>query len=215
MRDTVGMVGHLDGGLPAHAELTLIDGMLRVAFKLLGQPLGRHARLAVTNDLDIPFHDPYLQTAAGRAEGADAWSQDRLTRYELFIRDEANQLVFRVAATRECSARAGRSRDLDEFATIHVDSSLVVADQTVLRCLFLLVTVDAEAHSVVYDPFGDCHLGYVSVTGSTLDSGADVWRVIEAHMSLVCPSIDTLPGRFLVSLVVGRERLNRRDSRWQ
>ena len=65
--DAVGMVQHLQPRLAAGTELSLIDGMLRIAFELFRQAHLDQALLAVTHDFGFALHHAHQQTAAGGA----------------------------------------------------------------------------------------------------------------------------------------------------
>ncbi len=64
MGDAVGMVKHLQPGLAAGTELSLVDGMLRIAFELFRQAHLDQALLAVTHDFGFALHHPHQQAAA-------------------------------------------------------------------------------------------------------------------------------------------------------
>src|SRR6185503_20575248 len=110
------MVSDLDRRLAAGAESAAIHRMVRCAFQLLGRGNTDDARLAVANDVRVRVHDPDRQSAASLAQRADARLPDGDARNDVFVRDEADQLVLGIAATREGGAGAGDGRELDEGA---------------------------------------------------------------------------------------------------
>jgi hypothetical protein len=72
------------------------------------------------------------------------------------------------------------------------------------------VTIDAKAHRLVDDAFGDRHLREISMTRSALHACADVRRVIEPHVRLFDESVYRLPGQLFAALRVVAQRLNPR-----
>src|ERR1700734_2248911 len=72
------------------------------------------------------------------------------------------------------------------------------------------MTVDAKTHVEIYFAFGCGLFGHVAVAGGTVDSGADVRRVIEAHMRRVTVAVDAHPGNFFAAGFVGGDFLDLR-----
>ena len=93
--------------------------MCRVAFEFLSEADLHEARLPVANDLGIAFRDSNQHSAAGRTKGTDAGFPLRDAGDQVFLRHEANELIFRIAAARERGAGAGDRRELDEVAPFH------------------------------------------------------------------------------------------------
>src|SRR5687767_1137496 len=85
---------------------------------------------------------------------------------------------------------------------------LVVTGQAVIRSVALLMTLNTKAHGVIDHALSDCHLGNVPMAGGTLYLSPNVWRMVKSDMSFLRPSIHTLPGNLLASLLVGGEFLN-------
>ena len=63
MRDAIGMIKHLQPRLAPRAELSLVDGMPRIAFEFFGQAHLDQALLAVTHHFCFALHNPHQQTA--------------------------------------------------------------------------------------------------------------------------------------------------------
>src|SRR6185436_12775881 len=70
---------------------------------------------------------------------------------------------------------------------------LVVARQTIVRRLFLPMTVHAEPHAVVDGTLGDRLVRHVAVARRAGDAGPDVRRVVEAHMRFAREAVHALP----------------------
>src|SRR6185436_8975381 len=119
LADAIGVIGDLNRGLPARAELALADRIFRVAFELLREPHANHAGLAVSEHFRIAFHDARDHAAAGVAERADARLPRRDAGNQIVFRDEADDLVFGAAARRQRGAGAGNRGELDEVAAVH------------------------------------------------------------------------------------------------
>ncbi len=49
-----------------------------------------------------------------------------------------------------------------------------MAGQAIVRCAFLLMTIDAEAHRVIDDPLGYRHLREIAVASDAVDTGVNV-----------------------------------------
>src|SRR5688500_3669945 len=117
--EAIGVIGDLDGSLPARAQLALADRILWIAFQLLRQSHANDAGLAVAEDFRVAFHHARDHTAAGAAQRTNARFPRRHARDEIVFRDEADDLVFGIAARRERGAGAGNRGQLDEVAAIH------------------------------------------------------------------------------------------------
>ena len=152
-----------------------------IAFQLLGKAHSDHAGLTIPDDLGVTIHHPDVQAAPCRTQRADARLPHRHARYELFVGNEANQLVFRAAATRERRGRARNCRDLDEVATVH-NTRLKVTREAVVRRLPLPMAVDAETHGVIDQTLGDGPSRDIPVTRRALDAGTQVRRMVEADV---------------------------------
>ena len=84
----------------------------------------------------------------------------------------------------------------------------IVASEAVVRSPLLLMTRDAKAHRVLYRFPGHCHLRDIAVTRCTLDTCANVRRMIETHMCFFEKSVNTLPGQFFMAFRIIAQRLN-------
>ena len=92
------MIGHLKASLAARAELALIDGMVRIALQLFRQPHPEQAELAVSDHFGVALHHPDSETACGRTQRADAGLPGGDAGDQIFVREEANQLLFGFSA---------------------------------------------------------------------------------------------------------------------
>lgn len=119
VREAVRMIGHLDRGLAARAQLALADRILGIAFELLGQAHADHAGLAVAENLRIAFHDSRDHAAAGVAQRADAGFPGGNAGHQILFRNEANDLVFGITARGERGSGAGNGGELDEISAVH------------------------------------------------------------------------------------------------
>lgn len=57
-----------------------------------------------------------------------------------------------------------------------------MTSQTIVRCAFLLVTVNAEAHRVVHNALRHRHLRNVAMAGGAFNVSSNVGGVIETNM---------------------------------
>src|SRR5467141_2952912 len=71
--------------------------------------------------------------------------------------------------------------------------ALVVACPTIVRRLFLSVTVHTKPHVVIDDALGHSLVGQVAVTRRARDARPHVRRVIEAHVRLAREAVHALP----------------------
>src|SRR5206468_2556858 len=111
-----------DCSLSARAEFSPVYWMSGIAFELLGKTHLRHTKLIVPDDLRFAFHDPHNQAATRRAKRTHRRLPDRNARCHSVFRDEADQTIFRIAATCERHAAAGERCGFDEPAPIHISS---------------------------------------------------------------------------------------------
>ena len=72
------------------------------------------------------------------------------------------------------------------------------------------MTIDAKAHRVVDDAFGDSHLREISMTRCALHACADMRRVIEPHVRLFDEPVYRLPRYLFAALRIVAQRLNPR-----
>src|SRR5439155_5738829 len=91
-----------------------------------------------------------------------------------------------VPVTAESFMNARRSMAL-------MSRSSKVTRQTIVGCVLALMTIDAKAHAQIDNALGDRLPADVAVTGRALDAGADVGRVVEAHVRLGRVAVDALP----------------------
>ena len=77
-----------------------------------------------------------------------------------------------------------------------------MTDETVVRCLFRLVTLDAKAHRVIDNSFGHGHGCDVAMACGAVDLGANVRRMVETNVRLVEKPVNTLPGQILSSFCI-------------
>src|SRR5207253_4286619 len=119
LRDAIGVIRDLDRRLPARAQSAAADGILRQPFDLLRDVRADDAALAVSNGLDVGVHHARVDGASGAAHRADARLPCRDPGNDVFLGNEADQLMLRVAAARERRARTGDRRQLDEIASVH------------------------------------------------------------------------------------------------
>jgi hypothetical protein len=73
------------------------------------------------------------------------------------------------------------------------NSLLIVTGHAVVRCLLLLVALDAKTHRVIDNFLRHGHVGNIAMTGGTLDFGANMGGMIELNVRLLDPSVDALP----------------------
>jgi hypothetical protein len=119
LRDAIRMVGHLDRRLAARAEPPVIDGMVGAPLELLGRVDLHDPGLPVAHDVLVGVHHANREPAPGWTQRADPGFPRRDARIDIFVRHEADELVFRAAATDERSARAGDCGELDEISAVH------------------------------------------------------------------------------------------------
>jgi hypothetical protein len=62
--NAIGMIRHLDGGLPAHAQFAMADRMCGIAFELLRQAHFDQAGLTIADDFGFALHDSNEYSAA-------------------------------------------------------------------------------------------------------------------------------------------------------
>ena len=115
----VGVVGDLHGRLTAYAQPALAEGVRRVTFELAHEPHARHTRLALAEHLGFAVHDPRRHAAAGRAQRAHARLPDRDARDQFLFGDEADDLVFGIAAPGQRRGGASDGGDLEEPSAVH------------------------------------------------------------------------------------------------
>ena len=72
-------------------------------------------------------------------------------------------------------------------------SLLIVTGHAVVRCLLLLVALDAKTHRVNDNFLRYSHVRNISMTRGTLDFGANMGGMIELNVRLLHPSVDALP----------------------
>src|SRR5204862_7345129 len=113
--DTVGMIRNLNSRLAARAELALTDGVVRVALQFFCQAHLNQAYLAVADHFRIAFHHSDHQAAARWTHRANARLPFGHAGRELFLGDEANELVLRVAAIVERCGGPSDGRDFNEI----------------------------------------------------------------------------------------------------
>ena len=58
----------------------------------------------------------------------------------------------------------------------------IMTSQTIVRCAFLLVTINAEAHRVVDNALRHRHLCNVAMAGGALNVSSNVRGVVETNM---------------------------------
>src|SRR5271163_70557 len=160
MGDTIGMVQHLQTRLATGTKLSLVDGMLRIAFELFGQAHFDQALLTTTHHLGFALHYADQQAASRGAYGADARLDGGDAGDQLFVGNEADQLLLRAATAIECGHHSRERRYFDEVASFH---RLVVTRLAIDRDLLLRVTVDAKTHIQIDFAFGRCLLGQIAV----------------------------------------------------
>src|SRR5204863_9409554 len=72
MREAIGVIGDLNGGLSARTEPPLIDRMSGIAFELLRDAHLHDAALAVARHLHVGFHHAHEQAATRLTRMTDA-----------------------------------------------------------------------------------------------------------------------------------------------
>src|ERR1700722_14393430 len=173
MGDTVGMIKHLQTGLTADAELSAIDGMLRVAFEFFREAHLDQALLAATHDFGFALHHPHQQAAACRAQGADARLPCRDAGNQLFFREDTDKLLLRAATAFERRHDAGESRDLYKVTPFHKSSpapyALVMASLAIDRDFLLCVAIDTKAHVQIHLAFGCGLLRHIAMAHGAID----------------------------------------------
>ena len=70
------------------------------------------------------------------------------------------------------------------------------------------MAIHTESHRMIHGALGHSHLTEIPMTGSALDLGTDVGRVIETDMGFLRPSINPLPRRLFEAIVVRRQQLD-------
>ena len=93
-----------------------------IALELLGETHLRHAPLIVADDLRLPFHDAHRQSTTSGAKRTNPRLPDGNARCHSVLGDEANQMVFRIAATGQREAAAGERCGFYELTAIHISS---------------------------------------------------------------------------------------------
>src|SRR6476660_242758 len=101
------MIRHLDSGLAAYAKFALADRVCGIAFEFFRETHFDEAGLTVADDFGFPLHDSNEYSTARRAQGADARFPGGDSRDDLFLGNEANDVIFRIAATCERCTGAG------------------------------------------------------------------------------------------------------------
>ena len=223
LREPIGVIGDLNGCLPARTQTAMVDRMIRLPFELLRGTDLHDALLAVADNVGLGFHHADREPAAGAAQRTHARLPLRHAGHELLVGNEANELVLGMAAARERRARAGDRGELDEIAAVHhreghkgysggivMLSNLVVTGQTIVRCVLLLVTVHAEAHGEIDIPLGHGLLRDAAVTRRAFHLCPEVRRVIEPHVRRVRVAIDALPRNVDAGLLIVRYLLDER-----
>ncbi len=113
------MVEHLQACLAAGAQLSLIDGILRIAFEFFRQAHLNQPLLTMTHDFCLALHNPHLQPAARGAKSAHARLQGGNAGDQLFLGNETDQLLIRRTTGFERCHHARESRYLDEVSPFH------------------------------------------------------------------------------------------------
>ena len=214
-----GMIGHLNCRLSASAEFALTDGVFGVSFQFPGESHLYESLIPVADDLGFTVHDANKHSASCRAERADARLPGGDAPVDHFFRDEADHLMFGVAATGQCCAGAGQCSDFQEVASVHlfkvpdVCGSSVQSEVTgdaVDRRLLLLVTCDTETHRVIDNAFCVSHTPDIAVAFGAGYRSCKMRSMIEADVRLIVPAIDALPGNFFSAIEICRDLLHRR-----
>ncbi len=91
--DAIGMVEHLQACLAAGAQLSLINGVLRIAFEFFRQAHLNQPLLTMTHDFCLALHNPHLQPAARGAKSAHAGLQGGNAGDQLFLGNETDELL--------------------------------------------------------------------------------------------------------------------------
>ena len=202
------MIGQLNRGLPARAQRTVIDWICRVAFQFFRGLDCHDAGLAVAHRLEVGVHDADVEAASRAAQRADARLPLGDTGHDVFVRHEADQLMLRVAAAVSAALVPVIAVSLMKSRRSIV---LEVTREAIVGRVLLPVAVHAEAHRVIHFPLGHRHLAQVAVAGCAVDAGANVRRVVEAHVRFVREAVDPLPRNLdallqypVTSLISGR-----------
>ena len=85
-----------------------------------------------------------------------------------------------------------------------------MTSQAVIRRPFLFMTLDAEAHRMIDDAFGDSHLLEIAMAIGTVDRRFDVRRVIESHVRLFHETVNPLPRHIFAAFPMIAKGLNAR-----
>ena len=117
--EAIGVIRHLHRRLAPYAQLALAERMFRVALELLHQSHAGDAGLPLPEHLGIAVHDARRDAASRGAQRADARFPDRDPGCDLLVRNEADDLVLRAAATGQRGTGAGDGSDLEESTAIH------------------------------------------------------------------------------------------------
>src|ERR1700722_12996870 len=181
--------------------------MLRVAFELLGQAHLDQALLAATHHLGFALHDAHQQAATRGAYGADARLDGGDAGDQLFVRYETNELLLCATTAFERGHRSRECRYFDEVASLH---RLVVTRLAINRDLLLHVAVDAKTHVQIDFSFGRCLLREVAVASGAVDPGADVRRMVEAHVRGLAVVVNAYPGYVFPARLIGSNLLDLR-----
>src|ERR1700676_2145575 len=113
------MIEHLKTGLSARTKLPQVDGMTRVSFQFFGQTHLHKALLAVVHYLGFTLHHPDQQAASRAAHRAEAGLTRRHPGNEIFVGDEADELVVRAAAGIERGHDARERGYFYKVTTLH------------------------------------------------------------------------------------------------
>ena len=213
LRDAIGVIGHLNRRLTARAQAAAIDRVVRVSFQLLRSQDLHDAGLAVANDVGVGVHHAHGQPAPGRTQRADTRLPHGLPRHDVFVRNEANELMIRIAAAGEGGGGAGDGGELDEGSAVHQSPARSdTSDSRPAPC--------ARCGSSRRSPCPDrrCAAATVpscdgAVARRALDLGADVRRVIEADVRLRRVVEHALPDEVLAAVAHRRDLLDARPIR--
>src|SRR5262245_49126590 len=104
MADPIRVIRDFHGCLASRAELALTDGMLWITFQFFRETHFGDAQLPLAYHLGVTLHNSHCETAARRAEGADAWFPNRDARDELIFWNKSYEVIFGISATGERGA---------------------------------------------------------------------------------------------------------------
>ena len=122
MAHAVRVICDFNGRLTPSAELALADWVLGITLQLFCEAHFGYAQLAIANYFGISFHQSHRQTAAGRAERANAGFPNSNSRYEAVFWNKSNEVIFGISTAGECRAGARKCGEFYESATVHINS---------------------------------------------------------------------------------------------